>query len=234
MATVTSQPDRTVRDDLLAAAIALLDEHGPDALQTRRVAGAAGTSTMAVYTHFGGMPQLIAAIADEGLRQFDVALTIPATEDPVADLLAAGIAYRRFAIDRPHLYRLMFGSTSAHGINAPAHNMLTLSLAEIDRHAPSFAHVVRGVHRSMQAGRIGVAAGGQSVSDAEVVATAAQFWTVMHGFVMLELAGFFGDLNESASAAGPVLSPLAASLLVTQGDTPERVAQSLAAATSRG
>ncbi|MEO6794947.1 MAG: TetR/AcrR family transcriptional regulator [Mycobacterium sp.] len=230
MTTVTSRLERTVRDDLLRAAVGLLGEHGPDALQTRRIAAAAGTSTMAVYTHFGGMPRLIEAVTDEGLRQFDAALTIPGTDDPVADLLATGIAYRSFATDQPHLYRLMFGSTSAHGINAPARNMLTLSLAEIDVRVPSFAHLVRGVHRSMQAGRIVVASDG---SDAAVVATAAQFWTVMHGFVMLELAGFFGDLNDRATAAGPVLGPAATALLVALGDTPERVAQSLAAVRSR-
>ncbi len=229
MATVTSQPARSVRDDLLRAAVDLLDEHGPDALQTRRVAGTAGTSTMAVYTHFGGMPQLIAAVAEEGLRQFDAALTIPATDDPVADLLATGVAYRGFAIDRPHLYRLMFGSTSAHGINAPAQNMLTLGLAEIDVGFPSFAHLVRGVHRSIQAGRITVDPAASDAPDAQVVAIAAQFWTVMHGFVMLELAGYFGDVNDSADAAGVVLSPMATGLLVSLGDSPERVARSLAA-----
>lgn len=242
MATVSSQPERTVRDDLLRAAVGLLDEHGPDALQTRRVAGAAGTSTMAVYTHFGGMPQLITAVTDEGLRQFDAALTVPTTEDPVADLLAIGVAYRSFAIERPHLYRLMFGSTSAHGINAPAHNMLTLSLAQIDAHIPSFAHLVRGVQRAMQAGRISVAGPGPdsssgaasgAASDAAVVATAAQFWTVMHGFVMLELAGFFGAANDRTTAVVPVLGPMATGLLVALGDTHERVAQSLAAVSNR-
>ncbi|MBD9328210.1 TetR/AcrR family transcriptional regulator, partial [Mycobacterium tuberculosis] len=113
-----------VRDELLHAGVRLLDDHGPDALQTRKVAAAAGTSTMAVYTHFGGMRGLIAAIAEEGLRQFDVALTVPQTADPVADLLAIGTAYRRYAIERPHMYRLMFGSTSAHGINVPARDVL--------------------------------------------------------------------------------------------------------------
>ncbi|CAJ1494054.1 TetR/AcrR family transcriptional regulator [[Mycobacterium] kokjensenii] len=227
MATVTSQPARTVRDDLLAAALDLLDEHGPDALQTRKIAAAANTSTMAVYTHFGGMPQLIAAVTDEGLRQFEVALTLTPTEDPVADLLATGIAYRDFAISRPHLYRLMFGSTSAHGINAPAHNMLTLGTAQIDLEVPSFAHVVRGVQRAMAAGRLTV------TDDAGVVAAAAQFWTVMHGFMMLELAGFFGDDTDSLTAAAHVLSPMTLSLLAALGDTPERAAQSLAAAGAR-
>jgi AcrR family transcriptional regulator len=217
---MTSQPERNVRDELLHAAVAILDEDGPDALQTRKIAAAAGTSTMAVYTHFGGMPALIAAVADEGLRQFDIALTMPETSDPVADLMATGVAYRRYAIERPHMYRLMFGSTSAHGINAPAYDLLTLTLAEISDHYPSFAHVVRGVHRCMLAGRI---TAGSAAEDATVVAVAAQFWSSIHGFVMLELAGFYG---AQGSAIGPVLGSLTANLLISLGDSPEQVRES--------
>ena len=215
-----SQAERNVRAELLHAAVQILNEDGPDALQTRKIAGAAGTSTMAVYTHFGGMSGLIAAVADEGLRQFDVALTMPPTSDPVADLVATGIAYRRYAIERPHMYRLMLGSTSAHGINAPAHDLLTLTVAEINDHYPSFAHVVRGVHRCMLAGRI---AEGSASDDATVVAIAAQFWSSIHGFVMLELAGFYG---AQGSAVRPVLASLMANLLISLGDSPERVQES--------
>ncbi|GLB87036.1 TetR family transcriptional regulator [Mycobacterium kiyosense] len=221
---MTSQTERNVRDALLHAAVALLDEHGPDALQTRKVAGAAGTSTMAVYTHFGGMRGLIAAVAEEGLRQFDVALRMPETADPVADLLSVGAAYRRYAIQRPHLYRLMFGSTSAHGINAPAGNVLTLTLDQIYQGIPSFAHLVRAVQRAMDAGRISAgAAATEAGSDREIVATAAQFWACVHGFVMLELAGFYGDDD---AAVGPVLSSMTTNLLVALGDSPELVRRS--------
>lgn len=224
---MTSDVQRDVREEMLNAAVALLDEHGPDALQTRKVAGAAGTSTMAVYTHFGGMRGLIAAVAEEGLRRFDAALTVPRTADAVADLFAIGAAYRRHAIERPHAYRLMFGSTSAHGINAPVHNLLTLTVAEIERDYPSFAHVVRGVRRCMAAGRITV---GAADDDAAVVATAAQFWALVHGFVMLELAGFYGD---DGAAVLPVLTSMNSNLLVALGDSPERVSRSLQAATPR-
>src|ERR1700761_1555958 len=92
--TQTTQTPRTVRDELLHAAVGLLDEHGPDALQTRKVASAAGTSTMAVYTHFGGMRSLIAEVAEEGWGQIDAAQSVPQTDDPVADLMATGLAYR--------------------------------------------------------------------------------------------------------------------------------------------
>lgn len=236
MATMTSEatprttPDeqRSVREEMLSAAVGLLHEHGPDALQTRKVAGAAGTSTMAVYTHFGGMRGLIAEVAAEGLRQFDAALTVPQTADPVADLFATGAAYRRYAIKHPHMYRLMFGSTSAHGINAPTGNVLTLTVAEIDQHIPSFAHVVRGVHRCMLAGRISA---GSADDDAAVVATAAQFWALTHGFVMLELAGYYG---HDGAAVLPLLASMNSNLLVALGDSPERVAQSVRSAMLAG
>jgi AcrR family transcriptional regulator len=230
MSPATSQPERNVRAELLHAAVEILNQDGPDALQTRKIASAAGTSTMAVYTHFGGMPALIAAVAEEGLRQFDAAMTMAPTSDPVADLIATGIAYRGYAIERPHMYRLMFGSTSAHGINAPAHDVLTLSLAEVDDHYASFAHVVRGVHRSMLAGRIAGASGDSPPDDATVVATAAQFWASLHGFVMLELAGFYG---EQGSAIRPVLGALTANLLISLGDSPERVRKSQRSAVQR-
>jgi AcrR family transcriptional regulator len=221
MATMTSDDQRSVRDEMLHAAVGLLDEHGPDALQTRKLAGAAGTSTMAVYTHFGGMRGLIAEVAEEGLRQFDAAQTVPRTADPVADLFAIGAAYRRYAIERPHMYRLMFGSTSAHGINAPARNVLTLTVAEIERHHPSFAHVVRVVRRCILAGRITAES---ADDDASVVATAAQFWAQTHGFVMLELAGYYGD---DGSAVAPVFDAMTSNLLVALGDSPEEAARSL-------
>jgi AcrR family transcriptional regulator len=210
----------SVRDEMLNAAVRLLDDEGPDALQTRRVASAAGTSTMAVYTHFGGMRGLIAEVAEEGLRQFDAALTVPQTDDPVADLVAVGAAYRRYAIERPHMYRLMFGSTSAHGINAPAGNVLKLTVAEVEDHVPGFVYVVSAVRRSILAGRITACS---PDDDPTVVATAAQFWSLMHGFVMLELAGFYGD---EGAAVAPVLGSMTSKLLVALGDSPERVTQS--------
>jgi AcrR family transcriptional regulator len=224
MTSETERGVRSVRDEMLTAAVRLLDDEGPDALQTRRVASAAGTSTMAVYTHFGGMSGLVAAVTEESLRQFDAALSVLQTDDPVADLLATGMAYRRYAIERPHMYRLMFGSTSAHGINAPVVNMLTFTVAEIEQNIPSFAHVVRAVRRSALAGRISV---GSADDDEAVVATAAQFWALMHGFVLLELAGFFGD---DGAAVGPVLGSLFTNLFVALGDSPERMRQSQRAA----
>ena len=231
MTSPTQRSVRSVRDEMLHAAVGLLDEQGPDALQTRKVSSAAGTSTMAVYTHFGGLRGLITEVAEESLRQFDAALTVPQTDDPVADLFVLQAAYRRYAIARPHMYRLMFGSTSAHGINAPAGNMLTLTVAEIEQKIPSFAHLVRVVQRSVRAGRITVGPAAGEATDEAIVATAAQFWALVHGFVMLELGGFYGD---DGAAVAAVLRSMTSKLFVALGDSPERVAQSQRSAARAG
>src|SRR6201999_3924225 len=99
MSSMSLPADLNVRDELLRVAVDILNQDGPDGLQTRKIASAAGTSTMAVYTYFSGMPGLIAAGGEEGLRQFDAAMTMPSTPDPVADLMATGIAYREYAIE---------------------------------------------------------------------------------------------------------------------------------------
>ena len=93
-------------------------------------------------------------------------------------------------------------------------------------HHPSLAHVVRNVHRCVQAGRIV----GAAEDDASVVATAAQFWSLVHGFVMLELAGYYGG---DGTAVGPVLGAMTANALLALGDTPAALQASQAAMIAR-
>ena len=76
----------------------------------------------------------------------------------------------------------------------------------------------------MLAGRITVGSAGDEPS---VITASAQLWTTIHGFVMLELAGYFGD---DGSAVGPVLGATVGNLLVALGDSPEQLMGSLTAA----
>ena len=50
---------------LIEAAARLIATEGAGALTLRRVADEVGTSTMAIYTHFGGMPELRRAVRQE-------------------------------------------------------------------------------------------------------------------------------------------------------------------------
>ncbi len=51
------------------------------------MAAASGLSTMVVYHHFGGIPELTRAVVDYGFKELDDAFSqLPVTEDPIADL----------------------------------------------------------------------------------------------------------------------------------------------------
>ena len=79
-------------------------------MSVRNVAQAAQTTTRAVYSIFGSKAGLIEALAARGYGLLaDYVDELPTTDDPNADLVNAGISgFRRFALERPHLFRLTF------------------------------------------------------------------------------------------------------------------------------
>ncbi|MDQ6696133.1 MAG: TetR/AcrR family transcriptional regulator [Actinomycetota bacterium] len=170
--------DPDVRTALVETAARLLTEEGPSALTTRRLAREVGASTMAVYTHFGGMDELRAAISVEGFRRLGRRMDlVKHTDDPAADAVALGRAYRRNALANPDLYREMFGTHPADRITDPADQAMTLN---------TFLMLVDAMQRSIDAKRL--------VSD-DAWAVAAQVWAALHGIVMLELSGFLSHAD---------------------------------------
>jgi AcrR family transcriptional regulator len=102
------------RTALLETAARIVTLEGPDALSIRRLAADAGTSTMALYTWFEGKPGLMRALFRECFARFTEKLrSVQITNDPYADLLALGRTYRRYALDNPNFYEIMFGRSNA-------------------------------------------------------------------------------------------------------------------------
>lgn len=174
------QPGNDVRRRLLEAAALLLGEEGPSALTTRRLAREAGTSTMAVYTHFGGLPALVREIVADGFAQLQERVgAVPRTEDPLADLTQVAVAYRDNALAHPHSYAVMFGSASLGGYR--------LTDEEKGVGLAAFEQLVAATRRAMDAGRM---------RHAEPAVVAGRLWTALHGYVMLELSGFLGVVED--------------------------------------
>lgn len=192
-----SDPQRVshdVRRALLEAAARLLDDEGPGALTARRLTADAGTSTMAVYTHFGGMPALVREIVVEGFARLAAHVgQVPTTDDPIADLLALTFAYRANARENPHLYSVMFGAAQLGGYR------LAPGDAEIGGY--TFDILSAAVARAMAAGEL-------EDSDPDLVAH--QLWSAMHGFVMLEIADMHRGRPDPAQE---VLRPMITHLL---------------------
>lgn len=159
---------------LVEAAARLLVEEGPAAFTTRRLAAAAGTSTMAVYTHFGSMNDLVRAMVHEGFaRLHRRMIQVVTTSDPVADVVTLGCAYRGNALENPHLYEVMFGGSSLGGFsltdNDRQHGRYTLEV------------LVQAVDGCISAGRFRPA-------DAQLLGH--QMWIALHGLVTLELGSY--------------------------------------------
>jgi AcrR family transcriptional regulator len=102
------------REALLDAGETLLASAGPDAVSVRSVADRIGVSTRAVYSVFGSKSGLMGALAARGFHQLaDRVNSLPVSDNPLADLAAAGPrAFRAFALERPHLFRITYDQIS--------------------------------------------------------------------------------------------------------------------------
>src|SRR6201985_1917996 len=100
-----------LRNGLLDAARAILEEQSLGALTLRAVARRAGVSHAAPYRHFPNHEALLVELSSEGFdelrEQIGEAAKAPGSEsDKIATI---GAAYMRFVAARPALARLMFG-----------------------------------------------------------------------------------------------------------------------------
>ncbi len=155
-----------------------------------------GASTMAVYTHFDGMPGLWRAVRQEGFTRLAHRLAaVERTPDPVRDLVALGAAYVANALANPDLYRTMFDAA--------------FDLEDPEAAATSFQVLVSCAADARRQGRF------SAQTDPEELAT--QFWATGHGMTSLVLTGVLPrealDINVPA---------VATALFVRAGDRADR------------
>src|ERR1700724_2129306 len=99
-----------LRAALVHAAMEVLEESGEAELSLRAVARRAGVSAAAPYRHYDDRGALVSAGAAGGYRELAERLAAahpsPSTPD---ELASAAVAYVQFALERPALFRIMFG-----------------------------------------------------------------------------------------------------------------------------
>lgn len=153
------QPD--IRERLLIGAAEVLVADGIEGLTVRRVAEAAGRSTMCVYTKFGSRRGLMHEVFAQAEASLAAAMEKARPVDGDAALGLAA-AYRRFAKRNPAAYALLF-----------EHPLSTLDIDESLRR-DAIGRIVTLVGR---VGRAGVASDGQA---------AVAVWALMHGLIAAE------------------------------------------------
>ncbi|HEX3512179.1 MAG TPA: TetR/AcrR family transcriptional regulator, partial [Solirubrobacteraceae bacterium] len=135
-----------LKQRLRDAAVEVLAEQGPGGFTTRRIAGAAETSTPAVYELFGDRAGLVREVFFEGFGALRVRLAATGeTGDPTADLRALGSAYRAFINANPQLARVMFSRPFSDFDPGPDELGAGSSVREL---------IVRRVERCIEAGAI--------------------------------------------------------------------------------
>lgn len=158
--------EQAVRVELIERAAEMLA--GSEPVTLRKLAAAAGTSTMAIYTHFGGMPGLWRSVREEGFIRLRRRLErLEPSDDPVMDLMASGAAYVANALANPHLYLTMFDARR--------------DLGDPEAATAAFGVLVAGAARARDEGRF------DEATDPE--GAAIQMWGMAHGMVMLVLTG---------------------------------------------
>jgi AcrR family transcriptional regulator len=100
-----------LRQKVLDASVALIEEGGLDRLSMREVARKAGVSHQAPYHYFGDREAILAALAGEGFSRLGQSLMRAAPQgvsNPVKAVEAMGQAYVEFALRNPAYFQAMF------------------------------------------------------------------------------------------------------------------------------
>ncbi|MGI5170548.1 TetR/AcrR family transcriptional regulator [Spirillospora sp. CA-253888] len=183
----TSYHHGDLRAACLNAALELLEEDGSAGLSLRAVARRAGVSPMAPYRHYPNRDALVSAVAAEGYR--DLARTLaaahpaPATPDDLAEI---AIAYVRFALDHPAMFRVMFAEPCD-----PADTGRAAAVAAITAYVQDLVTSV--------------------FPDTDPQPLADAVWAFVHGLAFLHLDGKF-DATDPDTVAARVRATLRALL----------------------
>jgi AcrR family transcriptional regulator len=154
-----------LRAELVRAAMELLEERGESALSLRAVARRAGVSPAAPYRHYADREALVSAVAAVGYRELAerLAAAHPSPSTP-EQLASVAIAYVQFALERPALFRIMFGEPCDR---------------DNDERVAATAAVSQYVRAIVE----------RSFPEADADALATAIWALVHGLAFLHLDG---------------------------------------------
>jgi AcrR family transcriptional regulator len=163
-----------LRAACLSAAMELLEESGETALSLRAVARRAGVSPAAPYRHYADREALVSAVAALGYRELAqrLAAAHPSPSTP-EQLTSVAVAYVQFALERPALFRIMFGEP-----------------CDRDNHERTAATAAVTLYLREIVARV------FPDTDAEAMATAT--WALVHGLAFLHLDGKLDASTPSA------------------------------------
>ena len=180
-----------LKDQLVAAAEAIILERGVEGFTLREAARRAGVSPAAPAHHFKDAKGLLAEVALRGFRDFGAALTaadVSGGKDPGARLREQGLAYVRFALAHPARFQLMF-----------THAKYDIAYPGLRDTGGRAFQVLDGAVRAAAKLKEGEA------MPPEVFGFLLANWSIVHGFAHLALGGEFSLLAEQHGGKRAIL-----------------------------
>jgi len=199
------------RAALLDAASRMLMHGGPEAISLRKLASEVGTSTMSIYTTFGGKDGLITALYEEAFERLSATQhAAPRDADPLVWLANLGRAYHEFALANPSYYALMISVTMpvSEAVRHMPEAGITLPARGISAH-PSYQNLLDAVQACIDNGNFSANIEPGLIADA--------LWATVHGLCSLELAGFHASADEANARFVTTTSAILVGFLTAKG-----------------
>ena len=174
-------PTQITPERILEHAESLLEQHGAEQMSLHQLAAALGVKTPSLYRYYAGKAELLRAMNLRTVERLIAAMKSAAERASSSDaerVLQMGVAYRQFAHQRPNAYALAFGATE------PAARPDTAAVATLAQEIQAVVAPISG--------------------DAGSLTALRGLWALVHGYVMIELAGQFqrgGDLDAAYEAS---------------------------------
>jgi AcrR family transcriptional regulator len=196
-----AKPEKAYHHGALAAALieaaeAVLTERGVEGFTLRECARRAGVSHAAPAHHFGDARGLLTAVAAVGFERLTEAQRRAREAEPDLKklLVAAGVAYVRFALAHPAQFQLMFQS------GLLDHDEARLKAA---------GNAAFGIYLETYSAVIGrkVELAPEKAADPDVL----RFWALVHGLATLAVQGQLGP-NRAPTEIARLMSMVRATL----------------------
>lgn len=174
-------PSKDVERALVDAAETVLIRDGLVGVTVRAVAAEARVAPMGVYNRFSGKDGLERELLIRGFQGLRTEVSAADDTDPLTRLRTAALGYRRFAIEHPQHYLIMFQASAGRHFASEA-----VQISASGAFGELVAHIDYALARS-------------AIVEGEATELAQQFWSALHGSVSLELNGAMRDPDPLGS-----------------------------------
>lgn len=158
--------------DITSVALRQLENDGASGLSLRSVARELGTSVAGLYRYFDTRDALLVRLIEDGFDDLGATLLTVESTDPIELLRARLHAYRRWALERPRVFNLLF-TDPIPGFVAPPGGPTDAAVQSALRILLEPAVVILGANPARPPRR--------------AVEAMVEVWSSTHGFVMLEV-----------------------------------------------